>query len=266
MSNKEKRAKRTKAKAKKNRLMKAATKNERAAEKREHAKQYFNELITEQIEHQPYSVDDLVNGELLSPDEVKKLNTIKLSNSERFSSINPQYNHLYAVACELQEDALGLDAMDLDSEIYVIDEQGQYETFNQINNLVKVGKVKAENYQYLMNLYRDYLFVWCLSFNQKKPTSPIPYFDWWQCNKSYISVDDTGKEIIIKSNKALTDEHQITFDIAKHFAEDYELIAPSDEFIGYKYDHKNTIPWYDHALDAVEYLESHKASLIQRPH
>lgn len=246
MSNKEKRAKRAKTKAKNNRLQKDINRKEEANERRE----YLSGLETPQFIDKK-AIKSTVDDETYSTSFFSK--DLEKAKSARFSSMNLQYNTLYGTVDEFQIDALGEDA-----EVYTIDEEGVYKAFNRLNELVSNGKLAKSDFQTVKERYRDYLAVWCLSVTEEQPKEIIPYFDWWIKNNNYICFDNFGKELSINKQTSLFDELKSIFEVATHISENNQLLALVDEFIGYTYDHDTEFPWQDNATNVIEYLTAYK--------
>jgi len=248
MSNKEKRAKRAKTKAKKNRLQKDINRKEEANERRE----YLSGLDTPQFIDKK-AIKSTVDDETYSTSSFSK--DLEKAKSARFSSMNLQYNTLYGTVDEFQVDAL--------SEIentYTIDEEGIYKTFNRLNELVSDGKLAKVNFETAKELYRNYLAVWCLSVTEEEPKEIIPYFDWWVNGDNYISLDEFGKNLSIKKQTPSFDELTAIFEVATHIPENNKLIALLDEFIGYTHVHDKDTLWADRAMKVIEYIDAYELS------
>jgi hypothetical protein len=239
VSNKEKRAKRAKVKAKNNRLDKTIKKKEAANERRE--------FDTPQPSTYEMDSSDYVPSHIV-PQLIKR-------TPVRFSSFNYQFNTLYGTVDEIQLDILGDDA-----EILTIDEEGVSEVFKRINELVCKEKVAKSEFQSVQNLYRDYLAVWCLSITAEKPKLTIPYCDWWLNNDEYMCMDEFGEELKINLKASIFDELKATFDIATHISESDKLLALIDEYMGYNLEPEYEKPWEVNSLKAIQYIDAYKNS------
>lgn len=248
MSNKEKRAKRAKTKAKNNRLQKDINRKEEANERRE----YLSGLDRPQFIDKK-TIKSTVDDETYSTSFFSK--DLEKAKSARFSSMNLQYNTLYGTVDEFQVDALGRS-----ERVYVIEEDGVYKTFNRLNELVCDGRLTTSDLGIAKELYRNYLAVWCLSVTEEEPKEVIPYFDWWVNGDNYISLDEFGKGLSIKMQTPSFDELTAIFEVATHIPENNKLIALLDEFIGYTYAHDKDIPWADRAMKVVEYIDAYELS------
>ncbi len=133
MSNKEKRAKRAKVKAKKNRLLKSAKRQVEVNERRS----YFSERTPETYKPQkasPFSPETSTSSFFSAELEKNKV--------ARFSSFNNEYNTLYGTLEELQAEALGInDVLEGRFEILSIDEESIGKVFARINEFVSDKKL-----------------------------------------------------------------------------------------------------------------------------